>query len=75
MSVASAVYERTCHVCDAVRLFVMKTFINMQRGRQLGANEKIFQHYGQFDREAPYHLQRVQVQTNKEYDQRIANLR
>ena len=45
MSVASAVYERTCHVCDAVRLFVMKTFINMQRGRQLGANEKIFQHY------------------------------
>lgn len=75
MSVASAVYERTCHVCDAVRLFVMKTFINMQRGRQLGANEKIFQHYGQFDREAPYHLQRVQEQTNKEYDQRIANLR
>ena len=71
MSVASAVYERTCHVCDAVRLFVMKTFINMQRGRQLGANEKIFQHYGQFDREAPYHLQRVQEQTNKEYDQRI----
>lgn len=75
MSVASAVYERTCHVCDAVRLFVMRTFINMQRGRQLGANEKIFQHYGQFDREAPYHLQRVQEQTNKEYDQRIANLR
>ena len=75
MSVASAVYERTCHVCDAVRLFVMRTFINMQRGRQLGANEKIFQHYGQFDREAPYHLQRVQEQTNKEYDQRIANLK
>ena len=75
MSVATAVYEQTCHVCDAVRLFVMRTFINMQRARQLGANEKIFQHYGQFDREAPYHLQRVQEQTNKEYDQRIANLR
>ena len=41
MSVASAVYERTCHVCDAVRLFVMKTIIQMQRGRQLSANQKI----------------------------------
>ena len=75
MPVATAVYEQTCHVCDAVRLFVMRTFINMQRARQLGANEKIFQHYGQFDREAPYHLQRVQEQTNKEYDQKIANLK
>ena len=75
MSVATAVYEQTCHVCDALRLFVMRTFINIQRGRQLSANIKIFQHYGQFDREAPYHLQRVQDQTNKEYDQKLAELK
>jgi len=74
MSVASAVYERTCHVCDAIRLVVMRTFINMQRARQLSANVKIFQHYGQFDREAPYHLQRVQDQTNKEYDRKLEEL-
>ena len=75
MSVATAVYEQTCHVCDALRLFVMRIFINIQRGRQLSANIKIFQHYGQFDREAPYHLQRVQDQTNKEYDQKLAELK
>ena len=75
MSVASAVYERTCHVCDAVRLFIMRTFINMQRARQLGANQRIFQHYVQFDREAPYHLQRVQDRTNKEYDKRLEELK
>ena len=38
MSVATAVYEQTCHVCDALRLFVMRTFINIQRGRQLSAS-------------------------------------
>ena len=41
MSVASAVYERTCHVCDAVRLYFQRAIIQMQRGRQLSANQKI----------------------------------
>ena len=41
MSVATAVYRQTCHVCDAVRLFVMRAFINMQRGRQLSANQRV----------------------------------
>ena len=71
MSVATAVYEQTCHVCDEIRLFL----IEMQRGKQLSANRKIFEEYRRFDREAPYHLARVQDQTNKEYDQKLAELK
>lgn len=75
MSVATAVYEQTCHVCDEIRLFFARILIEMQRGKQLSANRKIFEEYQRFDREAPYHLARVQDQTNKEYDQKLAELK
>ena len=81
MSVATAVYEQTCHVCDAVRIFVLKTFINMQRARQLSANSKIINQYmhiefkGYNDPDLPYHLNRINDRTNEEYDKKIENLK
>ena len=75
MSVASAVHERTCHVCDAVRLVVTRTILNIQRGKQLSANRKIYEEIKRFDRDAEYHLSRMNNHTNKEYDQKIAELR
>lgn len=47
----------------------------MQRGKQLSVNRRIFEEYKLFDREATYHLQRVQDQTNAEYDKKIADLK
>jgi len=78
MSVASAVYERTCHVCDAVRLFVMRTIINMQRGKQLSANYKIMNEvhiWNRGDKDLMYHLQQMNEATNQEYDRKIEELR
>ena len=34
MSVASAVYERTCHVCDAIRLYFQSIFNYSNAKRQ-----------------------------------------
>ena len=81
MSVATAVYEQTCHVCDAVRLFVMRAFINMQRGRQLSANQRVIrqymhiEYYGYKDPDLPYHLNRINDRTNEEYDKKLAELK
>tara|TARA_B100000214_G_C23771566_1_gene537003 strand:+ start:428 stop:655 length:228 start_codon:yes stop_codon:yes gene_type:complete len=75
MSVASAVYERTCHVCDVVRFYVLKTIYQIQRGRQLSTNERIFTEMSKLDRDAPYHLIRIQEATNAEYDEKIRNLK
>tara|TARA_X000000950_G_scaffold278087_1_gene368481 strand:- start:597 stop:833 length:237 start_codon:yes stop_codon:yes gene_type:complete len=77
MSVASAVYERTCHVCDAVRLFVMKTIIQMQRGRQLSANQKIMREmHFEYARDADFrfHLNEMNDRTNEEYDRKLKEL-
>ena len=70
-------YERTCHVCDAVRLFVMRTIINMQRGKQLSANYKIMNetHMEYGDKDLMYHLQQMNDRTNQEYDRKIEELR
>lgn len=78
MSVASAVYERTCHVCDAVKYHVFKTFLNMQRGRQLSANYKIMNEihiWNRGDKDLMYHLQQMNEATNQEYDRKIEELR
>ena len=81
MSVATAVYRQTCHVCDAIRLFVMRAFINMQRGRQLSANQKVIrqymhiEYYGYKDPDLPYHLNRINDRTNEEYDKKLAELK
>ena len=66
MSVAEAVYERTCHVCDAVKGFSLKIYYNIQRGRQLSANQKIYQEMMHVDKDAGYHLANM--------NEKIANL-
>ena len=78
MSVASAVYERTCHVCDVVKYHVVKIFLNMQRGRQLSANQRIMNEvhiWNRGDKDLMYHLQQMNEATNQEYDRKIEELR
>ena len=75
MSVAEAVYEGTCHICDAVKSSFLKIFYNIQRGRQLSANQRIFQEMMHIDRDAGYHLANMNERTNQEYDQKISELK
>ena len=78
MSVASAVYERTCHVCDAVKYHVFKTFLNIQRGRQLSANQKIMKEmWMEYNRDSDlrFHLNQMNDRTNEEYDRKLEELR
>ena len=77
MSVASAVYERTCHVCDAIRLYFQRAIIQMQRGRQLSANQKIMREMNfEYSRDADlrFHLNQMNDRTNEEYDRRLKEL-
>lgn len=78
MSVASAVYERTCHVCDEVRYHITKALLNIQRGKQLSANRQIMEQmkYEFTPRgDSFFYLSRMNDSTNKEYDKKIAELR
>ena len=77
MSVAEAVYEETCKICEAVSKWFQRGFIEMQRGRQLSANRKLFQERGYwnyFDKDMTFHFDKINEQTNKEYDQMLKNL-
>ena len=77
MSVASAVYERTCHVCDAIRLYYKRAIIQMQRGRQLSANYKIMNEmHFEYNRDADlrFHLNQMNDRTNEEYNKRLEEL-
>ena len=78
MSVASAVYERTCHVCDAVRLYFQRAISQMQRGRQLSANQRIMNEvhiWNRGDKDLMFHLQQMNEATNREFDKKIEELR
>ena len=77
MSVASAVYERTCHVCDNVRVFIKRAFLNFQRGKQLSANREIMQQMKyEFTPKGDrfLYLQQLNDRTNAEYDEAIRKL-
>ena len=77
MSVASAVYERTCHVCDAIRLYFKRAIIQMQRGRQLSANYKIMNEmHFQYNRDSElrFHFNQMNDRTNEEYNKRLEEL-
>ena len=77
MSVASAVYERSCHICDAVRIVLYKLFLNFQRGKQLSANRDIMQQMKyEFQRKGDgwYYLSELNDRTNAEYDEAIKKL-
>ena len=60
--------KRLAKICEAVSKWFQRGILQIQRGRQLSLNRRIFEEYKLFDREAFYHLQRVQDQTNAEYD-------
>lgn len=77
MSVASAVYERTCHICDAVRVVIKRTLLNIQRGKQLSANREIMQQMKYEFRpkgDGFLYLQQLNDRTNAEYDEAIRKL-
>ena len=77
MSVASVVYERTCHICDAVRVVIKRTLLNIQRGKQLSANREIMQQMKYEFRpkgDGFLYLQQLNDRTNAEYDETIRKL-
>ena len=41
MSVATAIYRETCHVCDVVGKWFVNLFLELQRARQLSANREV----------------------------------
>ena len=41
MSVASAIYNETCHVCEVVGNYLSKTLKKMQYGLQMSANRRV----------------------------------
>jgi len=67
MSVASAVYDSTCVVCDYVNNIIRRVWLGMQRSRQLSANQKIYNEIRRFDKDAGYHLANMNERTNKYY--------
>lgn len=77
MSVASAVYERSCHVCESVRIVIKRTLLNIQRGKQLSANKEIMEQMKyEFTPKGDgfLYLQRLNDSTNAEYDAAIEKL-
>ena len=61
MSVASAVYDGTCVVCDYVNNIIRRVWLRMQRSRQLSANYKIYEEIRRFDDDAGYHLANMNI--------------
>ena len=77
MSVAEAVYEETCKICEAVSKWFQRGLIEMQRGRQLSANRKLMQEVGlwnRMDKDMSFHFDTMNERTNKEYDQMLKDL-
>ena len=77
MSVASAVYERSCHVCESVRIVMKRALLNIQRGKQLSANREIMQQMKyEFTPKGDgiYYLSQLNDRTNADYDEAIRKL-
>ena len=71
MSVASAIYNETCHVCEIVGKFLNKTLKKMQYGLQMSANRRVARelaHLG-FHQQKEYNqiLQQLNDNTINEY--------
>ena len=71
MSVASAIYNETCHVCEIVGKYFSKTFKKMQYGLQMSANRRVARelaHLG-FHQQKEYNqiLQQLNDKTINEY--------
>ena len=68
MSVASAVYTQTCHVCDTIRKYLLTFYYKVQRNKQLSANQKIYETHMGMDKDKDYHLNKMIDQTISEYE-------
>ncbi len=68
MSVASAVYDSTCVVCDWVNNIVRRMWLRIQRSRQLAANHRIYEQMKLVDTDAGYHLANMNDKTNQHYE-------
>ena len=68
MSVASAVYDSTCVVCDWVNNTLRRVWLRVQRSRQLAANYRIYEEIRRFDEDAGYHLANMNDKTNQHYE-------
>ena len=68
MSVASAVYDSTCVVCDWVNNIVRRSWLRVQRSRQLAANYRIYEQMKLVDKDAGYYLSRMNERTNKYFE-------
>ena len=70
MSVATAIYRETCHVCDVVGKWFVNLFLELQRARQLSANREVARQMKElgYDKEVGYYLTQMNDKTNEEYD-------
>lgn len=69
---ATAFFERTCHICDAVNLFVYKLYIKAKWSKELRRNHTAFENLlRRYDSEAGYHLNRMNEATNKKYQDKL----
>ena len=74
MSVTTAVYEQTCHVCETIKKYFLNFYYNTQRNKQLSANRVIYDTHMYMDRDKDFHLQRMNEIFNKEFDLKIKQL-
>ena len=74
MSVASAIYNETCHVCEVIGKYFSKTFKKIQYGLQMSANRRVARelvHLGfHHQKEMSQILQRMNDQAINEYYKR-----
>ena len=80
MSVATAVYEETCKICETISLWFQRGIIQIQRGRQLSANRQIINQLPAImaisqSKELNYNLDKMNDLTNKMYDDKLESLR
>ena len=74
MSVASAVYEQTCHVCALINYFFYRIYIDILRSRQISVNRKIYEEIRRSDRDADYYLEKMNQTANEEYNERLKRI-
>ena len=72
MSVASAVYDGTCVVCDWVNNTLRRAWLRVQRSRQLAANHRIYDQMKLVDKDAGYHLANMNDKTNQHYETELS---
>ena len=80
MSVATAVYEETCKICETISLWFQRVIIQIQRGRQLSANRQIINQLPAImaisqNKELNDNLDKMNDLTNKMYDDKLESLR